>query len=109
MKTIIQVDQEMVEALQCALNEGVVFAAQCQKILVEVWGATPNLIDQQGLLEAGVGHLIDCCVKGISPTPYKQYISFNLSMLSDIGLSKMGLTRDEYRMMLSKGEGMNDE
>jgi hypothetical protein len=95
---IIQVDdkQELIDALQLALTEGEKFAKRCFDILVEDWGADKCRIDQIGLIEMGTGHLIDCCMKGISPTPYKELIADRLSACSDVGLAKMGLTRMQY-------------
>lgn len=105
-QVIIQIDnkQEMVEALQVALTEGEIFAAQCRKILILEWGATPDTIDQQKLIESGTSYLIDCCVKGVNPIPYKKWVSDSLSELSNIGLAKMGLTRDQYAGVAPKDE-----
>lgn len=82
---IIQIDdkQEMIEALQAAKTEGEKFAKKIFDILVDEWGADKYKIDQIRLIEMGTGHLIDCCIRDVSPTPYRKYISDRLAAYSD--------------------------
>jgi hypothetical protein len=96
---IIQVDDKelMKEAVQAALTQGEKFAKKLFDILIEDWGADKYQIDQISLIEMGTGHLIDCCMRGVPPTPYREYIADCLEAYSDIGLAKMGLTRAQYR------------
>jgi len=98
-RIIIQTEdkEEMIDALTTALTEGEKFARVCFKILVNDWGADPIGIDKLKLLEGATGHLIDCCMKNVSPTSYKDFISDRLSGYSNIGLGKMGLTRAQYQ------------
>lgn len=98
MRIVIQADDKhmMIKALQAALTEGEKFAKKMFDILINEWGADKYQIDQIGLIEMGTGHLIDCRIKGISPTPYRKYISDMLANYSDVGLAKMGLTREQY-------------
>lgn len=104
-KTIIQIDdkQELIDALQLALTEGNKFAKEMFDILVNEWGADKYQIDQIGLIEMGTGHLVDCCIRDVSPTPYRKYISDRLSAYSDYGLAKKGLTRKQYEAKKSEG------
>jgi hypothetical protein len=89
--------REIANALQLALTEGEKFAEKCFDILVDEWGADKDKIDIFGLIEIGTGHLIACCVKGVSPTPYREFLASYLA--SDYGLSKMGLTRTQYEVV----------
>ena len=94
----VQIDKsELIEAAQAAQTEGKKFADQVIKILVLDWEADPQGIDKIAALEGATGHLIDCCIRGVGPTPYKEYVSGILAMYSDRGLAKMGLTRKQYQ------------
>ena len=104
-KIIMQVEDEqelMIEAIQMALTEGEKFAKKLFDILIGEWGADKYSIDQICLIEMGTGHLIDCCIKNISPTPYRDYLAARLSSYSDSGLSTMGLTRKQYDRVTGK-------
>lgn len=104
MKITIQVDkQELKEVIQAAKTEGEKFAKRLFDILIKEWGADKYQIDQIGLIEMGTGHLIDCCIRGVEPTPYREYIADRLASYSNIGLAKMGLTREQYEVVL-RGE-----
>lgn len=91
------IENKMARALQLALTEGEKFAGRCIEILVQDWGADPQGIDRLALLEGAAGHLIDCCIRGVSPTPYKEYVSDRLARYSDAGLTGVGLTRAQYK------------
>lgn len=95
---IIIQKQELIEALQVALTEGEKFAKKVFDILVKEWGADKYKIDQILLIEMGTGHLIDCCIRDVSPSPYRKYISDRLAACSDLGLAEMGLTRAQYEV-----------
>lgn len=103
-KIIMQVEdrQELREALQVALAEGEKFAHHLFSILISEWGADKYRIDQIRLIEMGTGHLINCCVKGISPMPYRDYLAARLSAYSDSDMSTMGLTREQYDRVTRK-------
>ncbi len=101
MKTIqitmnIDDKQGMMNALQLALTEGEKFAKAMFDELIDYWGADKCGIDQMGLIEAGTGHFIHCCQKGIKLGDPAEYIVDCLSRYSDIGLAKCGLTREQY-------------
>lgn len=97
-KTIIQIEdkQALSNAVQLALTEGEKFAKAMFDTLIEAWGADKYQIDQVGLIEAGTGHFIDCCMKGIGLGDPAEYIAGCLASYNDIGLKKCGLTRAQY-------------
>lgn len=99
MNIIIQANdkKELIDTLQSALTEGEKFAKEMFDILIRDWGADKYKIDQIGLIEMGTGHFIHCVMRGIPLGDPAIYIGDDLASRSDIGLAKMGLTREEYK------------
>lgn len=97
-KLVMQIEdkQTLSVSLQLAFGEGEKFAKAMFDILIDRWGADKYQIDQVALIEAGTGHFIDCCMKGIGLGDPAEYIADSLASYSDIGLKKCGLTRAQY-------------
>jgi len=96
--TIIQVDdkQAMLDALLAGHDEAKRYAQLCVQILVGTYGAARDEIDQETLFEGVYGHHIGCAAKGEAVLPPEEFLKQRLAAYSDYGLSKCGLTREQY-------------
>lgn len=88
--------QELIAALQPVLVEGEKIANEMFDCLVNDWGADKYKIDQIALIEMARAHFMDRARQGLELDNPAKYLADSLAMRSDYGLSKMGLTREQY-------------
>ena len=101
---VILVDDKkmMLDALQEKLIEAGEYRDICVEILVDKWGAKQGQIDLTRLKESVYGYIIGRQRKGLKVACQSDYIKEHLAHLSNIGLERVGLTREQYEAVLDE-------
>jgi hypothetical protein len=91
---ILQVDGDFLDEVEKTISSGEDYALELRRILIEQYGANPDMIDMEGLREQGVGQIVAATTKGCEPTPPADLLADRLPRYSKVGLKKHGLSED---------------
>lgn len=98
---LIDDKQEMVSALNAQIQRGDDYAERCIRVLIDEWDADEFNIDKQAMVEYCTGYLVDRLMHGQDVVLPREFVANDLATLSNLGLLRHGLTREQYNQQLN--------